>query len=282
MIFIIAGCGALAVFLIVVSAWVPLQQQFKSRYSAAQNSADLALRAAAIYTMTPQRLVQLRGAAALSALVLALAMSGNAVLAILAAVLASFLPKWWVEHKRLKRLQRLEEVLPGALDQLTNSVRAGLSLAQALEEVSGSGPAPANEEFAIIVREHRLGAALIDCIESARMRIGGRFFPLFATSLRMNIERGGNLPEALQRMAESFREIWRLEQKMITASAEARKSMRVIGAMPAFVALLVFLTQPDIIDTLTGSLLGWMVLAVFAAMYAGGLLWLRRLMQMEA
>jgi Flp pilus assembly protein TadB len=52
--------------------------------------------------------------------------------------------------------------------------------------------------------------------------------------------------------------------------------------MPAFVALLVFLTQPDIIDTLTGSLMGWGVLAVFAAMYAGGLLWLRRLMQLEA
>lgn len=279
---IIIVCGALAVFLLLTAAWEPVRNQLQSRYVVAQSNAERSLRAAAIYTLTPIRLVQLRALAAVSALFLVLVMTGSVIVGVLAAGLASFLPQWWVERQRVRRLQRLEEVLPGALDQLTNSVRAGLSLGQAIDEVAQTGPAPASEELAIIAREVQLGSRLMDSIDAAQARIGGRFFPLLATALRMNIERGGNLPEAMQRMGESFREIWRLEQKMITASSEARKSMRVIGAMPAVVALLVFLMQPDLVDTLTGSLGGWLVLAVFALFYAGGLVWLKRLMSTQA
>ncbi len=279
---IILVCGALAVFLLVTSAWEPVRNTLQNRYVIAQGQAEQSLRAAAIYTLTPVRLVQLRALAAVTALFLVLVMSGNLLIGLSSAGLASFVPVWWVEHQRVRRLQRLEEVLPGALDQLTNSVRAGLSLAQAIEEVAQTGPMPANEELAIIAREVQLGSRLVDSIDAAQARIGGRFFPLFATALRMNIERGGNLPEAMQRMGESFREIWRLEQKTITASAEARKSMRVIGAMPAVVALLVFLMQPDLAATLTGSLAGWLVLAVFATFYGVGLFWLKRLMSTQA
>jgi len=275
-------CGTLGVFLIITSAWEPLRAKFQSGYVAAQGQAEQSLRAAAIYSITPIRLVQLSAVASVTTLLITLIMTGSLGVALVAAGLGFFVPRWWVENQRVKRLQRLEEVLPAAIDQLNNSVRAGLSLAQAIEEVSQSGPIPANEELAIIAREHQLGSRLIDSIDAAQARIGGRFFPLFATALRMNIERGGNLPEAMQRMGESFREIWRLEQKMITASAEARKSMRVIGAMPAVVALLVFFMQPDIADTLTGSLAGWIVLAVFALFYATGLVWLKRLMSAQA
>ncbi len=279
---IIALCGALAVLLIVTSVWTPVQATLAVRYRRAQMDADSALRAASIYTITPGRLVQLHLACAATGLVVGMALSGRVFLGLACAVLGWFMPSWWIDRQRLQRLQRLEEVLPAMLDQLNQSVRAGMSLAQALEEVSRTGPAPANEELAIIVREHQLGARLLDSIDAAQVRVGGRFFPLLATALRMNIERGGNLPEAIQRMAESFREIWRLEQKALTASAEARKAMRVIGAMPAVVGLLVFLLQPDIIDTLTGSLAGWLVLTIVVLMYAGGLVWLKRLMKAEA
>lgn len=279
---IIIVCGAAAAFLLLTALWDPLQQQLLQRYTLAQGAADDALRAASIYTMSAARLVQLQLIFSVTALVLALVMSSNIIVSVLAAAFASFLPRWWVAQRQLRRLQRLEEVLPAALDQMTGSVRAGLSLAQALEEVANSGPAPAHEEFAIIVKEHKLGARLIDSIEAARLRIGGRFFPLLATALRISVERGGNLPEAIQRMAESFREIWRLEQKVITASAEARKAMRVIGAMPLVVALLTLVMQPDLIDTLTGSLVGWIVLAAVVALYSIGLLWLQRLLRLEA
>jgi tight adherence protein B len=209
---IIILTGAFAVFLLVTALWGSLGRQLQQRYVAAQGAADLQLRAASIYSMSATRLVHMRLAGAFAGAVIGLIMTSSLFMAGACAVLGSLLPKWWVERQQLKRLQLLEEVLPAGLDQLTASVRAGLSLPQALDEVSRTGPAPINHEFGIISREHKLGARLVDSIEAAQQRIGGRFFPLLGTALRMNLERGGNLPEAMQRMSESFREIWRLEQ----------------------------------------------------------------------
>jgi tight adherence protein B len=279
---IIILCGGGAVFLLVTALWGTFGDQMRQRYARAQGAADEQLRAASIYSMSATRLVQLRIGGAFAGFLVGLLMTGNVVVSVATAVLGSLLPKWWVERQQMQRLQKLEEVLPAALDQLTGSVRAGMSLPQALDEVSRTGPDPMNHEFGIISRETRMGARLSDSIESAQRRIGGRFFPLFGTALRMNLERGGNLPEAMQRMSESFREIWRLEQKAITASAEARKAMRVIGAMPLIVGLMVFLTQPDIIETLTGSFPGWLVLAAVCIFYAVGIAWLKKLMSAEA
>jgi Flp pilus assembly protein TadB len=58
--------------------------------------------------------------------------------------------------------------------------------------------------------------------------------------------------------------------------------MRVIGSMPLVVGLLVFLLQPDIIETLTGSFAGWLVLSAVGLFYAVGLVWLKKLMSAEA
>lgn len=282
MIALIVLCGGLAAFLLVTSLWEPLGQELRARYASAQGAADAQLRAASLYTLTPARLIQMRLAATGLAFVLGLALSGSVVLGLACAALGWLAPGWWVESQRQKRLQLLEEQLPVGLDQITASVRAGLSLAQAIDEASRTAPAPVSEEFGIVAREHKLGARLVDSIESAQQRIGGRFFPLFGTALRMNVERGGNLPEAMNRMSESFREIWRLEQRALTASAEARKAMRVIGAMPLVVGVLVFLLQPELVDVLTGSLAGWLVIVAVGVLYVAGLLWLKRLMSEEA
>jgi tight adherence protein B len=279
---IIILCGGAAVFLLITALWGTFGDQMRERLARAQGVATEQLRAASIYSMTGARLVQLRILGAVLGALAGLLFTGHLIVALACAALGALLPKWWVERQQLQRLQRLEEVLPAALDQLTGSVRAGMSLPQALDEVSRTGPDPMNHEFGIISREIRMGARLSDSIVAAQHRIGGRFFPLFGTALRMNVERGGNLPEAMQRMSESFREIWRLEQKAITASAEARKAMRVIGAMPLVVGLIVFITQPDIIDTLTGSFPGWLVLAAVCIFYTIGIVWLKKLMSAEA
>jgi Flp pilus assembly protein TadB len=44
----------------------------------------------------------------------------------------------------------------------------------------------------------------------------------------------------------------------------------------------VFLLQPDIIETLTGSFAGWLVLSAVGLFYAVGLVWLKKLMSAEA
>jgi len=85
----------------------------------------------------------------------------------------------------------------------------------------------------------------------------------------------------LETLSDSMKEIARLEQKLITASAEGRKAIKVIAAMPFGIFLMVATVQPELIDTLTGSLGGYVLITVAILMYAAALYWLKKILSVE-
>lgn len=227
---------------------------------------------------------QVEGMAAVGAGVLGLVVglsTGSLVLALGCGAVALFAPRVVFESLRRRRLEKFDEQLPDALSVLANSTRAGMSLTQALEQVAVRSAPPVSEEMGFILQELRLGTDLGRSIENARQRIGSRPFALVATSLQVNRDKGGNLPEALDTMAHSLKEIWRLEQRLITASAEGRKAAWLISGMPAVIFLMVALFQPDIARTLVANVAGFALLLVALVFYGSGLFWLRRVLRVE-
>jgi len=206
--------------------------------------------------------------------------SGSLIVAS-AAIGLLFTPEYifaWMKHKRLEKFER---VLPMVMDQMSNSARAGLSLSQILEDAALNTPQPAAQEFGLIVQDYQLGASLEEALESARIRLDSPLFNLLATSLIVNRTQGGNLPEALQSMSTAFKEIARLEQKLITASAEGRKAVRLISGMPIFIFVMVSLMQPDMVTLLTSTFLGIVILIIAVLFYAIGLWWLVKVLKIE-
>ena len=192
-----------------------------------------------------------------------------------------FLPTPVFIYLRKEWLGKFEEQLPLALDQISSSARAGLSLPQALEEVAKNGPANVSQEFGSIVQELKLGTELAKAINNSRKRLGSKAFNLVGTALIVNQEKGGNLPEALEIMSKSLKEIWRLEQKLTTATAEGRKAFWVISAIPIFVFFMVMLLQPDLAETLTGTFYGIVILIVSLILYGIGIWWLLRILRTD-
>ena len=207
--------------------------------------------------------------------------SGSHASGAAAGLLCLVFPKPLLAYMQRKRLKTFEERLPVGLDQLASAAKAGLSLRQAIDEVARAAPAPVNEEFSIIQRDLQLGSSVPQAIRSVRDRLKSRIFDLVATALIVNHDKGGDLPEALVQMSQSLKEIWRLEQKLITASAEGRKAIWVISVVPIFVFLMTLMMQPDLIGQLTGSWLGIAISAIAILLYVGGILWLIRILRIE-
>jgi len=205
----------------------------------------------------------------------------NIIISLLFALLTFFIPKFIQNYNEAKRIAEFDERLPAALDQMSSSAKAGMSLAQVIEEVGLNSPKPINEEFMAIHQEHKLGTNLSESIANAKYRIKSKPFSLVASALLVNIDKGGNLPDALETLSSSLKEIWRLEQKLITSSAEGRKAMWVISAVPIFIALLVFSLQPELAAALTGSILGIAVLTIAILTYVLGIYWLRNILRQE-
>jgi tight adherence protein B len=210
-----------------------------------------------------------------------LALTGSLVLALIAAGGAGLLPRFFLKRQREAFITRFDEQLPTGLEMLASSARAGLALDQCIAEVAASGPDAVAREFGRISRDIQFGSTTPDALKKARERLASGPFRLATTALLVSIDRGGNLAEALQTIAESLKEIWRLEQKLVTASAEARKAMMIISAIPAFVATLALMAQPDIAATLTSSLLGLVILTMAVGVYALGIAWARRLLRAD-
>lgn len=207
--------------------------------------------------------------------------SGSLLLALVAFVAMLFVPDLVFSYMHSKRVANIEEGLPAALDQMTSAAKAGLNLAQLLEDVEEKGSPPVSQEFGLIMQEYRLGHDLETAISAANKRLGNKMFTLFASALLINRQKGGNLPEALETMSGSFKEIARLEQKVVTASAEGRKGARIISFMPLFIFIFVSLAQPELIQTLTSHLVGWVLIVLAVILYVVALLWLRKILAVD-
>jgi tight adherence protein B len=206
-------------------------------------------------------------------------LSGSVLVGCFGGAIVLGLPRPVLAHLRAQRVARIEEQLPGAIDLLTSYTRSGLSLTQALEELAGNTDAPISEELSLIVQDVRVGSDVGRAIDAARQRLGSRTFGLVATALQVSREKGGNLTEALERMSGSLKEIWRLEQKLITASSEARKATWIISGAPIGIAVMVMVMQPDLAYGLVESFLGMVFLVLAVGVYAFGLWWLLKSMK---
>jgi tight adherence protein B len=184
-------------------------------------------------------------------------------------------------YLRQQREKEFEERFPMALDQLVSTARAGLNLSQSMEEVSKYAPRPVSDELQRIVKDQKLGSDIGSALIAAKDRMNSHTLSLTVSALLINIQQGGNLPEALEKISRSLKEIWRLEQKLFTASAEARKGAMVISCMPLVIFLMVLFMQPDMIETLTGSMMGYGVLTISAILYAAGIAWMIRIIKVD-
>ena len=278
---VISVLAFLGVVLLSVGVGAAMSGQLGQFVERREKASEKALHELFIRDVTPRNVLifSVLGGVILGAL--AWLMTGSIIVAAALAGSTIFLPGPIFGYLRRQRLARFDERLPSALDQIVSSARAGLSLSQALEEVSKTAPAPVSEELSLIVQDQKLGTDLGEAIDSARRRLGSRPFGLVATALLVNREKGGNLPEALQTMSVSLKEIWRLEQKIITASSEGRKAVWVISAVPLFVFFMVITMQPDLAQSLVSSVAGFAILGLATLLYVGGIAWLMRILRMD-
>jgi len=206
---------------------------------------------------------------------------GYALSSIALATLILVSDKLYFPWAQAKLREEFDEKFPMALDQIVSSTRAGLNLAQAMEDVSKLAPHPIDGELQKIVRENRMGSDMATALIAARQRLKSHTLDLTVSALLVNMRQGGDLPKALERMSQALKEIWRLEQKIFTGSAEARKGAMVMSAMPIVIFVMVASMQPEMIDKLTGTLMGLGILVVAAVLYVAGMTWMFKIIKAD-
>ncbi|MCK6528267.1 type II secretion system F family protein [Myxococcota bacterium] len=202
--------------------------------------------------------------------------------AVLAAVVAACVPVLSLSRQSRVRVEKLWRQLPGALDLMTRSLRAGHGIGAALQLVGQESPLPVAAEFARAAERHRLGDDLGAALRSMADRNRAcRDLRFFAIAVGLQRETGGNLVEILENLARTVRSRFVLQAKVEALTAEARLSTRVVGAMPfaTFAALAVL--RREYVATALQDPIGRGMLAGGFAWFAVGLLLMQRAMRVE-
>ena len=207
------------------------------------------------------------GAIMFGALVPSLAMAGVAL----------FLPKLYVSSAQRKRLQAFGEQLPAALDSLSNSLRGGYGLVQAMSLVANEMPPPLSVEFQRLVTEVSYGLPYDVAFQNMVRRNPSPDLNMIVTAIEINLEVGGNLSEILDNISAIIRDRVRIQGQIKAYTAQTRASSMLLTAMPFIVAALLFVMNRSYISLLWTTPIGLAMLAVAGVMLAIGSMMLRKL-----
>jgi tight adherence protein B len=230
---------------------------------------------------TVARLLVVSAVAAAAGAALGLAVGGPA-LAFLLLSAAGAAPTLRLSAMRARRDRKLSEQLPSALDMMARSLRAGHALTAAFKLVASEMPAPINLEFGRAYEEQNLGMSFDRAVLQMTARApGNRDLKIFAVSVIVQKETGGNLVEILEKIAETIRLRYQFYGKLAALCAEGRLSGVVLGVLPIFTGLLLAVINPRYATALVSSPMGRGFLIYAVASWFLGLIWLRAMGKVE-
>jgi tight adherence protein B len=207
--------------------------------------------------ITVARLLTTCGIAALTLFSVGLITAGGPVMSLLLLPIGAALPLMFVSWKRGRRSRKLSEQLPDALDMMGRSLRAGHALSSSFKMVASELPAPISLEFARAFEEQNLGLAFEKAVAQMVKRAPtNRDLKIFAVSVIVQKETGGNLVEIIEKIAETIRQRYRFFGKLDTLTAEGRMSSYILGALPILTGFFIAFTNPPYVMLLFTTHMG--------------------------
>ena len=194
----------------------------------------------------------------------------SVVVGLLAAFLSFKLPIPILDYMIEKRIKEYSGQMVDALTLLSNGIRAGLSMPQALGMVAGEMPAPTSQEYNMILQQQRIGVPLEECLESLAIRIPTEDNEMFVSGVNILKETGGNLSETFDTIVNVIRERVRIAQKIEQYTASGMFQGMTIAAMPFGLGGIYFATDPGSMEKLFSHPLGIILMIVAVILDAVG------------
>jgi tight adherence protein B len=186
-----------------------------------------------------------------------------------------------VRFRLTKRFKAIRYQLPGVIELVATSLRAGLSIRAALLQVSRQSSNPIAQELAILERMQRIGIPLSVALAEWAKRIPIDDIRLIGFTIGVSSASGGNLADALDRLANACRQRLIVEEKIDALTAQGRLQAWVMVALPLLLALALTLIDPSSMVSLWTTDAGHLVIALVLALELLGMLWIRRLIVMK-
>ncbi len=192
-----------------------------------------------------------------------------------------FIPLLVIFIRRKMRLNKFMNQLPDVFELMSQALRAGHSLANAILLISQQMSDPVGTEFARVFHEQNLGIKIEDSLKNMAKRIGMMDVNFFVTAVLIQRQTGGDLAEVLDNISGVIRDRIKLFGMVKALTAEGRLSGWVLLALPIVVFVLEMVVNPDYARKLIDTEIGQYMLITGAAMQLMGLAMIQKIVNIK-
>lgn len=185
-------------------------------------------------------------------------------------------------NARTKRALTISEQLPDALEMMSRAIRAGHALPSSFKLIAQECPTPVAVEFARAYEQQNLGLSFETAVLNMCERVPSNLdLRLFAVSVMIQRETGGNLAEILDNLASVVRERFKIRRQVRVHTAHGRFTGYVLLGLPAVLAMALTFINPEHMDGLFKDPTGQMLIMITIAMQAIGWVWIKQVVKIE-
>ncbi len=235
-------------------------------------------------TLRPGEYIAMRFALAAVGAILPLFLIGGLLgYAVMAAgaLIGYNLPKFYRNHRRSSRVNKLNAQLPETLVMLSNSLKAGFGLLQGMSASAEQMSHPISTELSRTIHEMNIGSSAEVALQALSERSDSYDMDIVVTAILVQRTVGGNLGEILDTVAETMRERIRIRGEIATLTAQQKLTGIVLGLIPVGVGLLFQVMSPGYISPLFTTLTGKGMLVAAVIMETIGVMIIQRILDIE-
>ena len=193
----------------------------------------------------------------------------------------SGMPEFIAKRLRARRAEKVRAELPDALDMVSNSLSAGLTLPQALLRNIDHFPPLVAEEFARILYDTRLGFSIGGAFDNFANRLPIPDVQMVVIASKIGVAHGGNLAESYRMLSALLRDNMAFEDELRAMTTEGRMQAIVMSALPMVMIVLLGLVKRDLVSPLFTTGMGWGTLLLLAVMQGAAYLWIKKIVDIK-
>lgn len=180
-----------------------------------------------------------------------------------------------------KRACAIRDEIPDALRSLGVCFKAGLSLMQTLRQTGTELKGPLGALFLSSSRLLETGGTVTEALSVFQGGRGTSELAFVAVALSVQHQAGGSIAHVLDAARESVEGEIELARTLRVQTAQAKLSARIVTLMPFVLVALFSLMSPGFLSPFFESVPGMLLLGVAVVMQIGGVLLVRRMLDIE-
>lgn len=163
----------------------------------------------------------------------------------LSASMTIVIPLMVIFRRKDKRRHKMEQQFPVALDIFTRALKAGHPISSAIDLLTREMEDPLGSEFGIVADEVSFGGDLTSALMDLADRWDLSDARMFAVSISLQNETGGNLAEILENLSGVIRERASMYMKVRALSSEGRMTGWVLSVLPVLTFVILFILNRE-------------------------------------